>query len=298
MASRSTGTRGPSEVLRHLERHLDRENQRLDSRREELHEVREAIRELVLTQTPLRPLSRHTDIEVVPSEVAADIIGGLYDEVGPESCIRNVTQTFDTGPGIEDERVRDAQTRLAGGMEMRVIYPLSLLDSASGRRWVSVWAEAGERQRFVPEPPSEFFIAGEAAVLACSTWNDPDSDYILIRDPMIVQAFIALHDAVYAAGVPLQSSDSGKGRGPRSGSEDERLIDLMALGLKDEAIARTMATSLRTVRRRIAALMDDEGVDTRFQLGAALQARGRLTAGGLPGRPQDGSPRPLSRPRR
>lgn len=277
-------------MLRHLERHLDREDQRLDSRREELTEVREAIRDILLTQAPTTPLSRHADIEVVPSEVAADIVGSLYDEIDPGGCIRNVTQTFDTGPGIEDERVRDLQNRLAGGMEVRVIYPLSLLDSASGRRWVGVWAEAGEQQRFVPEPPSEFLIAGDAAVIACSEWNNPESDYIVIRDPMIVQAFIALHDAVYASGVPLQSSELR--------AEDERLIDLMALGLKDEAIARTLGTSLRTVRRRIAALMDEEGVETRFQLGAALQSRGRLSAGGLPGRPQVGRRGPRGLPRR
>lgn len=290
MGSRSTTSRQPAEVLRQLERHLDRENQRLDSRREELSEVREAIRDFVLTEVATTSLSRHQDIEVVPSEVAADIIGGLYDEIGPGGCVRNSTQTFDTGPGIEDERVRDLQNRLSEGMEMRVIYPLTLLDSASGRRWVSVWAEAGEQQRFVPEPPSEFLIAGESAVMACSEWNQPESDYVVIRDPMIVRAFIALHDAVYASGVPLQSSEIG--------SDDDRLIDLMAIGLKDEAIARTIGTSLRTVRRRIAALMDEEGVDTRFQLGAALQARGRLAAGGLPERPLGGRRRPSTRPRR
>ncbi|MDO5504345.1 MAG: hypothetical protein Q4G67_14355 [Actinomycetia bacterium] len=290
MSSRSTTSRQPAEVLRQLERHLDRENQRLDSRREELSEVREAIRDFVLTEVATTSLSRHRDIEVVPSEVAADIIGGLYDEIGPESCVRNSTQTFDTGPGIEDERVRDLQNRLAGGMEMRVIYPLSLLDSASGRRWVGAWAEAGEQQRFVPEPPSEFLIAGESAVMACSEWNQPEADYVVIRDPMIVQAFIALHDAVYAAGVPLQSSAAG--------SDDDRLIDLMALGLKDEAIARAIGTSLRTVRRRIAGLMDEEGVETRFQLGAALQVRGRLGAGGLPERPLGGRRRTSTRPRR
>ena len=42
------------------------------------------------------------------------------------------------------------------------------------------------------------------------------------------------------------------------------------MGLKDEAIARFLGVGLRTVRRRIAALMSIHGVDTRFQLGAAL----------------------------
>jgi hypothetical protein len=38
-------------------------------------------------------------------------------------------------------------------------------------------------------------------------------------------------------------------------------------GLKDEAAARYLGLSLRTVRRRIAALMDRTGANTRFQAG-------------------------------
>lgn len=266
--------RQPADVIRHLERLLDREDQRLDSRRVELTEVREAIRELI-REMPSSPVSRQVDVEPVPAELAPDVIGGLYDEIGPGGIVRNVTRTFDIGPGLEDERVRDLQARMADGLVARAIYPLSVLDTASGRRWLGMWAEAGEEQRFVADPPSEFLIAGTSAVIACAVWNAPESDYVVIRDPMLVSAFIALYDTTYATAVELSSSEEG-------GVDDERLIDLMALGLKDEAIARTLGSSLRTVRRRIAALMDGHGVDTRFQLGAALQARGRLEAGPLP----------------
>jgi DNA-binding NarL/FixJ family response regulator len=45
--------------------------------------------------------------------------------------------------------------------------------------------------------------------------------------------------------------------------------------MKDEAIARYLGVSLRTVRRRVAHLMAVNGVDTRFQLGWALARRRR-----------------------
>ena len=51
---------------------------------------------------------------------------------------------------------------------------------------------------------------------------------------------------------------------------------MLALGAKDEMIARTLHVGLRTVRRRVAALMDQYGVATRFQLGVALERDGRL----------------------
>jgi DNA-binding NarL/FixJ family response regulator len=61
---------------------------------------------------------------------------------------------------------------------------------------------------------------------------------------------------------------------PRKGSEEQededvRLVRLLGLGLKDESIARHLGCSLRTVRRRVAQLMDGYGVQTRFQLGVA-----------------------------
>ncbi len=51
---------------------------------------------------------------------------------------------------------------------------------------------------------------------------------------------------------------------------------LLALGMKDEAIARYLGWGLRTVRRRVARLMEEHGVDTRFQLGAAVTAAGKV----------------------
>lgn len=216
----------------------------------------------------------HADLEIIPAEAAADMIGQLLDEADG-GVIRNVTRTVDYGPGLEEERIRDMQQRLADGLVMRSIYPLSVLDTASGRRWVGAWAESGEEQRFVADPPSEFLVIGTSTVLACAQWNVPESDYLVIRDPMLIEAFSALHDTTYSVAVGL-SPDSG------DSAAETRLIDLMALGLKDEAIARTLGISLRTIRRRIADLMDEHGVETRFQLGAALHARGRLEAGPLP----------------
>ena len=60
--------------------------------------------------------------------------------------------------------------------------------------------------------------------------------------------------------------------------DDERLLELLGFGLKDEAIARIMGLGLRTIRRRIAGLMAAHGVETRFQLGAALERAAREAA--------------------
>ena len=108
---------------------------------------------------------------------------------------------------------------------------------------------------------------------------------------MLVTAFTVLFEVLWADGHPFPA--------PRTGAtedDDEQLLDLLARGFKDEAIARYLGWSLRTVRRRVARLMEDLGTRTRFQLGAQAVRSGRLgdpgqRAATLPGARLGRSPR-------
>jgi hypothetical protein len=54
---------------------------------------------------------------------------------------------------------------------------------------------------------------------------------------------------------------------------DHELLDLLGTGMKDEAIARELGIGVRTLGRRLAALLEALGARTRFQAG--LQASRR-----------------------
>jgi DNA-binding NarL/FixJ family response regulator len=58
---------------------------------------------------------------------------------------------------------------------------------------------------------------------------------------------------------------------------DPQLMALLSAGLKDDAIARQLHVSSRTVGRRVADLMADLGARTRFQAGLFVQRRARHT---------------------
>ena len=51
------------------------------------------------------------------------------------------------------------------------------------------------------------------------------------------------------------------------------LLQQLAAGAKDEQIARALGISLRTVRRRVAGLLIELGVDSRFQAGVEAVRR-------------------------
>jgi DNA-binding NarL/FixJ family response regulator len=62
------------------------------------------------------------------------------------------------------------------------------------------------------------------------------------------------------------------------GPDDLRrfLLEALGSGAQDEQIARRLGLSLRTVRRRVAELMEELGAQSRFQAGVEAARRGWL----------------------
>ena len=155
--------------------------------------------------------------------------------------------------------------------EGRGLYGLHEFDAASSRTLeVAQWAAMGESQRLANHIPNEFVCYGTDLVLANTEWGGDEGRYAVLRDPVVVRAFVELFDRLWAASTTV---DDGVD------TTSERLVELMQAGLKDEAIARVLGVSLRTVRRRIAALMDECDVETRFQLAVELTERGIVGSG-------------------
>ena len=250
-----------------LQQVLDRELRRADRRRAELAEIGNAL--LRLAKQHEQPSgSRPTSVwEPMAADLAPTMVRRLVDTT--EGPLRHCVVDFDAGPGSE-EQIRDAAVQhMRLGRPQRGIYPLSAWERPDARRLIQAFGEAGELQRVTPQPPTDFAIFGESAVMAVSTWGDAESHYVLIRDPMLVSAFIELFERLFELSLTLPA-------GGESVDPDLELLRLLGSGLKDEAIARYLGCSLRTVRRRVALLMDHYGADTRFQLGMAVARSGTL----------------------
>ncbi len=244
-----------------LEEQLRREQQRIEDRRSEL----EASRELLARLTS-RSLGVHEPlIEPVSTALAPSVVGRLLAET--TGVIRNLVLTVEEGPAFDDATMRAVEERLRRGDQQRSIYPASALGTPQGQRWLSSWGEAGEDQRVLPATETEFAVFGESAVVALARWDDLGSGYVVLRDPLVVRLYCAYFDLSWRHAAPVPTG--------RDRTADTRLVELLELGMKDEAIARYLGVSLRTVRRRVASLMSVNGVDTRFQLGWVLARRRR-----------------------
>ena len=269
--ARDRAARTVDVALDALGRSLDEETALNDRRRAALVEINTALLEL-RTMVAGHGAS-HGAGEPVAPEFAAAQTGRLLER--SDGLVRTCVLTVESGPGTDQSLFRHNQDRLREGLVQRAIYPAGLFDTAAGRRWMLAWAAAGEEQRVLGAPPSEFAVFGTYAAIVSARWGEPDSGYLLVRDPMLVSTYTALFDTAYAQAVPAPSHPTA--------DEDRQLLSLLAAGLKDEAIARYLGLGLRTVRRRIGRLMETHGIGTRFQLGVVAASQGMLDSrrGGL-----------------
>lgn len=267
--------RGPSGRVRvddpraTVGRLLDEEEAQLDALRRELLTLRGSLDSFELdyrrgleVSGPRLPLWE----QVEPGR-ATSVVDHLYRS--SEGPVLQVVGEFEVGPGHTDSVRRQRDEVIASGRELRTILPLSMLTDPVWHDFAMSRAELGEQQRFLPreEIRADFGIFGRSAVML-DEGGSPDDDFILIRAQPVIGVFVALFEELWRRAEPILDPDPS--------AQDLKLLEYLALGFKDEAMARQLGISLRTVRRRVAGLMAEHGVDTRFQLGMVVSTRGLL----------------------
>jgi DNA-binding CsgD family transcriptional regulator len=239
-----------------LERVVSAEEARLATRRQDLARVRDAIDGFVTDHRAGQEISSAD--QPVRERVDQAVFSSVYEHL-MASTVGVIRQAAAGAPHAPDDYPTVRQ-QLAAGREQRTLYLAEGLQEHAAT--LAEWAQLGEQQRVINGLPSEFIVFGEEVAIGSTEWGQPGGDYVVLRDPMVVAAFIALFDRLWSAAARAGETDS-------SGA----LVEWMQQGLTDEAIARAMGVSLRTVRRRIAAMMSEHDVSTRFQLALRIAER-------------------------
>ena len=159
---------------------------------------------------------------------------------------------------------------IASGRRSRAIYPVRALQEA--RDVLLARARAGEKVRVIADLPTRMFVLGSTHAVVPEPLGMADEPRILVRQRALVEALTMLFELMWERAAPVPDMDFGEAR------PDLRrfLLQELAAGAKDEQIARTLGLSLRTVRRRVADLLTELGVDNRFQAGVEAVRRGWL----------------------
>jgi DNA-binding CsgD family transcriptional regulator len=162
---------------------------------------------------------------------------------------------------------------LERGVALRVVYCAEALAAPEKFDTVRALTEHGELARAMPVLPLKLMIVDRKAARVSLTSDAYATENVaIIQSSGLLDALIALFEAYWERAHPI-----GGGEVPAelSGAE-AKVLELLAAGFKDEAIARNLRTSMRTVGRRVERILARLDAATRFQAGAQAARRNWL----------------------
>ncbi|MEU3529462.1 helix-turn-helix domain-containing protein [Streptomyces sp. NPDC038707] len=159
--------------------------------------------------------------------------------------------------------VREASSRSVG---IRCICAESMVNVPGGRAHISDLQDAGAEVRVIPLLPFRVLLADHHIVYMQMVGRDGDDMELEVSNPSVSRFVRQIFDYCWVAKSSLKIA---KDEGDLGDFSERELIILrmLANGMKDEAMARALGVSTRTLRRVITDVMGKLNVSSRFQLG-------------------------------
>ncbi|WP_031522171.1 helix-turn-helix domain-containing protein [Streptomyces sp. NRRL F-5123] len=188
---------------------------------------------------------------------------------------------FDTPPYVTSygSTSEAERTLLARGVSVRAAYAGEVLAVPEYAERLRDLVALGEQARVLPRVPTKLIVVDRREALVPLTGSDEGmrTAAVLVRQSGLSDALTELFEVHWAQGTPIFAAPGAAVQvHPEIAEEDRALLQLLNAGLKDEAIARQLDLSQRTLRRRIADLTRRLGATSRFQAGTQAMRRGWL----------------------
>jgi DNA-binding MarR family transcriptional regulator len=232
-------------------------------RRAELDRVRAEARVLL---SELRAQEQHRPENLVEVIVGQDAIAARFAQLlngTREQLLVLDRPPYASQPGESDPRVRGL---LSDGVVVQGIYSPDSLNRPGGVDEAYSAADAGETSRVHPQVPMKLAVFDRRIALLPLSVDQLVDSALVVHPCALLDALIEMFTLLWDQAVPVVPAIKGD-------PTDARLMTLLAAGFKDDAIARQLGLSSRTVGRRVAELMETLGARTRFQAGIHAQRR-------------------------
>ena len=198
---------------------------------------------------------------------------------GPEAVRTAVTRTLRTAGSelslvlscsLEDRRLAPPALlaeAVARGVRVRVVQ-----DLGNGPGVAQQLARTGADVRTAARIPSRMLIADRRVALVLPPADaGPAAPAVATGRSALLSALVAHFELLWEI-----SESTGPATSPAMRTRDTEILQLLASGMTDDAVAAHMGSSARTIRRRVAALMRETSAKTRFQAGVEAVRRGWL----------------------
>jgi DNA-binding NarL/FixJ family response regulator len=233
-------------------------------RREELGRVQLDARALM---AEMNTAEQHRSDRIVEVIVGRQAIATRFEQLLQGT--RRELLVLDRPPYVSDARRSDDTVRalLRRRIAVRGIYAPESLEQPGALDEAHDAARAGEQSRVHPSVPMKLAIADRELALLPMAVDDMIDNAIAIHPSALLDALVQLFELLWQSAIPIVSEAPAE-------VADQPLLTLLAGGVKDDAIARQLTISPRTVSRRVAELLDVLHARTRFQAGIQAARRG------------------------
>jgi DNA-binding CsgD family transcriptional regulator len=250
----------PVSLVAGMQRLVQRQEEELAAGRDAVAAGRAAVADRM-------PAEQLFGLDAVQSELEQLLAGAAVEVLSMVPGNAVPAATLKAAESLDEDMTRRVRSRILYHSTVRQD-PATI---AYGR-WM---AERGSEVRLSPSVTRRLLIVdGKTAVVPIKP-NETSVGALCVREPGLIDQLTALFELIWTDAVPLgmpSKSDSPAGLSPT----DRHLLRLLADGLTDEAAAKRLGISARTVRRIMADLMVRLGAESRFEAGVEAARRGWL----------------------
>lgn len=184
--------------------------------------------------------------------------------------VRAESQVVSAEENVEEDEA------LRRGVRYCVVVEQGLLERPGFYAAAQEAAQYGETIRATGRLPLRLIVVDrELALIPLASEGRPSvTGALLVHPSGLLDALVALFEHVWQGASSL-SAQAGT-TADQVDLLDRQVLDLLLAGLTDQAVGKQLGISLRTVQRRVHALMDRASVTTRIQLGREVERRGWL----------------------
>jgi sugar-specific transcriptional regulator TrmB/DNA-binding CsgD family transcriptional regulator len=192
---------------------------------------------------------------------------------------RHELRCFDKPPyHLGLAKVNEAELDLLRrGGRARGLYEAAAIAMPSRREHLEIYLAAGEQARVLPSLPTKLIVVDDrlaAVPLHADSTDTPPPSFVIVHPSALLDALCDLFETLWRLAPPL-TLDGVPADPAQPGPDplERQILGLMNAGLPDEAIARHLGLSHRTLQRRIRDLMQRLDAHTRYQLGVQAVVR-------------------------
>ncbi|MFE2146784.1 LuxR C-terminal-related transcriptional regulator [Streptomyces sp. NPDC059456] len=252
---------------------MARQQAELAAQQLKIETSRAAAAQLIAEFADLSPAASGPGVEQLTGlDAIRSRIAGLAHRVQSE------LMTFAPGGGHRPETLEaskaDDGALLGRGVRMRSLFQDSVRNSQTTVTYATWLTENGGEVRTAPDLPTRMMVFDRSTAVIPVSSADSAAGAVVLTGEGTLTALCALFDNIWAGARPLgavEEKDTG-GLNP----QERTVVQLLAQGLTDEAIAKRLAVSPRTARRLANGLMARLGAASRFEFGVRAVQRGWL----------------------